>query len=140
MSTTSKFKMIITGVEMPAGKYWVGDPCYFVPDTRWMEWLEAADYLNSPRILVAEIDGYPVAGVGTAYGDGCYPGSDGYSYGVDAGLIGVTPIEVARNVTREDLGTLVEFDKPFVCSYTDGVIRLGHISINTEDDAEDEDY
>ena len=26
-------------VRMPAGTYVVGDPCYSVPDHRWMEWL-----------------------------------------------------------------------------------------------------
>ena len=81
-------KKNIESVTMPAGEYWVGDPCYSVPDARWMEWLEAADYINERRYLLAEIDGQPVLGIGTAYGDGLFPGSDGNEYAVDAGLIG----------------------------------------------------
>jgi hypothetical protein len=60
----------IGSVAMPAGRYWVGDPCYAVPSERWMEWLEAADYMNAGRYLLAELDGRSVLGIGTAYGDG----------------------------------------------------------------------
>ena len=28
-------------VVVPAGEYWLGDPCYTVPDRLWMGWLEA---------------------------------------------------------------------------------------------------
>jgi len=29
---------------VPAGTYWIGDPCYTIPTDEWMEWLDAADY------------------------------------------------------------------------------------------------
>lgn len=129
---------IITGVKMPAGKYWVGDPCYAVPDHRWMEWLESADYMNERRFLLAELDGMPTLGVGTAHGDGQYLGSDGKRYPVDAGLIGVTPAELVEG--HPGGMSLVEFENDFLCEYDeDGTITIGHITIDTDPDEDDED-
>jgi hypothetical protein len=126
----------ITGVKMPAGKYWVGDPCYSVPDDRWIEWLEAADYTSEPDILFAKVAGRPVLGIGTAYGDGEYTSNLGHSFPVDAGLIGVTPVELVKG---EPFGsTLVEFNRPFECRYDEGTIILGHIKIDT--DPKDDEY
>ena len=130
---TAKAKANIGSVTMPAGRYWVGDPCYAVPNDRWMEWLEAADYQNEPRYLLAELDGRPVLGISTAYGDGQYWGRSGEGpFPVDAGLIGLVPVELADdNVTGMHL---VEFDRPFECRYEDdaGLIVLGHIEIETD--------
>jgi len=140
--------LIASGVRMPAGEYFVGDPCYAVPDDRWMEWLEAADYTNGHRFLLAELDGYPVLGVGTAYGDGAYPGTDGNTYPVDAGLIGLVPVQVA---TDAPFGMVRHtFTSDFECSYQEdsGKITLGHIAVFTDlddepdyyDDPEGDDY
>lgn len=144
---------------MPPGIYRLGDPCYSVPHHRWMEWLTAADYdaTPNPTNLFAEIDGRMVIGFGTAYGDGCYPGSNGFDYGVDAGLIGLVPIEVAGDYykDRTDLWTLLVLEKPTLCTNSDktpgtggsfagrthGLMTFGDITINTldeEDDDEDE--
>lgn len=129
----------IGSVTMPAGTYYVGDPCYSVPDERWMEYLEAArfDQPEGRRYLLAHLDGHPVLGIGTAYGDGEYPGSDGKYYPVDAGLIGLVPVEVG---IEDPFGVnTVTFDEPFECSYKDkGTIVLGHIKIETGDWNEDD--
>lgn len=130
----STAKLNVGSVTMPAGKYYVGDPCYCVPTDRWMEWLEAAKYEDSPRFLLAELDGHPILGVSTAYGDGVFPGTDGNSYPVDAGLIGLVPVEIAEVSFPSDKP--VEFTSDFECSYSDGVIVLGHIGINTDDGEE----
>lgn len=131
-----------TAVEMPAGEYWVGDPCYAVPDERWMEWLEAADYMNEHSLLVADLDGHTVLGLGTAYGDGVFVGSDGFDYGVDAGLIGVVPVEVADySDEKYPAGALmrrVEFTEPFECRYSNGTIILGNIRIDTDPEEDEE--
>jgi len=134
-----KATLNIGSVTMPAGLYWLGDPCYSVPDDRWMEWLEAAEYDRQPypRYLLAELDGHPVLGIGTAWGDGAYSGSDGNLYPVDAGLLGITPVEV---VTEQPFGSqLVNFPKDFECSYDNGNIILGHIVIETGESAEEEE-
>lgn len=135
-------KAKIGKVTMPAGTYLVGDPCYAVPDHRWMEWLEAADY-ETQDVLLAELDGHPTLGIGTAHGDGTYEGDDGNEYPVDAGLIGVVPVEIADysddKYPRGKIMRKVEFTKDFDCSYEDGTIVLGHIEIDT-DPEEDEGW
>lgn len=128
----------VTAVRLPAGKYYVGDPCYSIPDARWMEWLEAADYMDNPRLLIADLDGHTCVGVGTAYGDGEYAGSDGNSYGVDAGLLGVVPEAIGKNGSTLYATQLVEFDADFEVRYDNGKVVLGHIIIDTDED-EDED-
>ena len=134
MATTAKAR--IRSVQMPAGTYWIGDPCYAVPNDRWMEWLQAADYENQD-VLIADLDGRPVLGIGTAYGDGTYPGDDGNSYPVDAGLIGAVPIELVDG--EPDGMAKVTFAAAFDCESTDGLISIGHIDIDTDPDEEPED-
>lgn len=129
-------RLNVGSVTMPAGKYYVGDPCYAVPDSRWEEWLKAANFEDEGRFLVANIDGHAVLGIGTAYGDGTYEGNDGNSYPVDAGLLGLVPVSIAEP-SFPDL-PLVEFTSDFECSYDDGVVTLGRITIDT--DPEEEDY
>src|SRR5687768_11930213 len=128
--------MNIESITMPAGEYWVGDPCYAIDaQEKWMEWLEAADYTNNDRscFLLADLDGRPVLGISTAYGDGEYQGSDGNSYPVDAGLIGAVPVEVA-DVDAPFGMVKVTFAQDFKCSYDEdgGVINIGNISIETD--------
>lgn len=123
---------------LPAGTYWVGDPCYAIPDELWMEWLHRADYMNNSDALLAEIGGHLACGISTAYGDGLYPGSDGVEYPVDAGLLGATPVAVAVD---EPFGSkLVTFDAPFTCYSDDGTVHIGHIAIETGDEADDDDF
>lgn len=134
-----KATLNIGSVTMPAGEYYVGDPCYaFDNHKRWMKWLKDADFDATPypRYLLAEVEGRPVLGIGTAYGDGAYSGTDGFEYGVDAGLLGVVPVEVAEDNALYAMKKTT-FDKPFTCSYDEGTITLGHIVIETGDD---EDY
>lgn len=136
---TFTINTIIGSVTMPAGEYWIGDPCYAIPNDRWMEWLEAGGLGNDPppKYQVADLDGYPCIGVGTAHGDGCYPGSDGASYPVDAGLIGAVAVEV---VEGEPFGMRrVTFEHDFDVSYdhASGTIWIGDISIQTD---YDDDY
>jgi hypothetical protein len=120
---------------MPAGKYYLGDPCYSVPKDRWMEWLKAADYENAGCVLIADLEGRKVIGFGTAYGDGVYADQFGNTYGVDAGLIGLVPVEIAENPYggREGCGRIVEFPEPFECSrYKNGTLKFGDIVIVTD--------
>lgn len=88
--------------------------------------------MANPRVLLAEVDGHPVLGIGTAFGDGAYEGNDGFRYGVDAGLLGVVPVEVAQDNALYAM-TKVVFDNPFSCRYEEdeGVVVLGHIEITT---------
>jgi hypothetical protein len=120
---------------MPGGTYWVGDPCYGVPDEYWMQWLEAADYTHN-RILQAEVLGRQVLGIGTAHGDGCYFDQNGDDYPVDAGLIGLVPASLCQ--TPPFGMKLHVFSGPITCGYEEdgGVIVLGDLRIVTDPDEE----
>jgi len=132
-------------VEVPAGQYVLGDPCYAVPDDKWNELLESCSCFNNP---IGQFSTYnrgstiyhSAVAFGTRWGDGCYRGTDGNLYPVDAGLIGLVPLSASSNELRDDLSTVVTFDKPTICS-TDGTgkLRFGHITIDTDPDEEDED-
>ena len=127
---------------LPAGKYAIGDPCYTVPDDLWMEYLEAGTegqdlyYVDGKTIQLS--DGRLVAAHGTAWGDGCYPATDGFVYPVDAGLLGVVQVFDGEQV-RGDLAQVKEFDAPFTVSYEDGEVIIGSLVIST-DQSSDDDY
>ena len=126
-------------VEVPAGTYFLGDPCYAVPDELWIPLLESCDYfnINDP---VGTINGYSVLGFGTRYGDGVYKDQYGNTYGVDAGLIGLVPEALAlqggQTVSQlAELGTWVEFVNPTICTSNrdGGTLKLGrHIIVTDE--------
>ena len=128
-------------VVVSAGRYILGDPCYAIPDSEWMELLESCDYFENPigKITRHDKSYYHIVAFSTRWGDGCYRGTDGNSYPVDAGLIGLVPLAVCKDVIRDDLSQVVTFDKPTKCSSDgEGKLRFGHITIDT-DPAQDED-
>lgn len=132
MKRKSKATLNIGSVTMPAGEYWVGDPCYAIRDDAWMEWLRDADYENERRFLLGHINGIPAVGVGTAYGDGTYLDEDYREYPVDAGLIGAVPHELAKtNITGMHR---FRFNRDFIVTYEEdhGTIVIGHIRIETD--------
>ena len=119
-------------IKLPAGTYFVGDPCYIVPENDWIPLLEATDYFAAPATL--RFRGYTVGASSTAYGDGTYHDQNGREYSVDAGLLGAVPVAYAKTDAYWDGGHVVEFPHPFTISYDDGVVVIGHIYINTDDD------
>lgn len=152
---------------LPAGLYVVSDPCYYFPsdnsddrDDPWVSWLNAAWKDVDPnlvQILDAELDGFRIVASSTAYGDGIYNDQDGHSYSVDAGMIGVIPlnalamlmpVEVAKatatgvdavlDLVARSGGRIIFFPKEFNVEYSKdaGVISIGHLSINTGDESE----
>lgn len=133
-------------IVLKAGVYRVGDPCYSVPDGRWMEWLEKANYTEELN-LVARLDGHAVVGLGTAYGDGVYPDNCGNTYGVDAGLIGLVPndlpgIKQYPSRSRSLFHTITFHEPVKVWSDDKGTLHFGELEIYTGDmdDEEDKDY
>jgi len=140
-SKTATVQVQAVTVTMPPGEYVVGDPCYSVPDDRWMEWLQAADYETAGDVLLADLDGLPVLGLHTRWGDGTYTGSDRNEYPVDSGLLGLVPLQL---LTEKELGELgdemvvLRSSYPVRCSWgSDGLVQLGTIVIATDDDLED---
>lgn len=158
--------MYATGNVAPPGKYFIGDPCYAVPANDWEEVLTSTGFLGLYADELDEIrgvyqdkrdchgvfqlaNGYHILASSTAYGDGSYDGSDGFNYGVDAGLLGAVPMEyVLLDNTRpgyyEGLGTIVDFKGSIWIEYDEGKITIcstipsENISIETSDYPEDD--
>lgn len=120
-------------IHIPAGRYFLGDPCYAVPDELWHDLLASCDYFNEP---VGNVAGHRVVAFSTAYGDGEYYDNQGRRYPVDAGLIGVVPEALATKYPREELEKLGRFVEHAgtLLSSEDGVIYLGQIAIDTKDE------
>ena len=72
------------------------------------------------------------------YGDGTYPDQYGFKYGVDSGSIGCIRLEDIRGGVSEE-GSIVVFSQQFETGEKNGVIRIGHIEIDT-DPQEEEDF
>jgi len=134
-------------MNLPAGKYFVGDLCYVMHD----EWTEVCDLLfgvtfnPSKDSLDGGVyklkDGRQFALYPTKYGDGEYRSNIGTTHGVDAGVIGCILVDDIRDKTYdniEDLGAVIEFKQPFETGEHKGVISFGHVRINTDYDGEDE--
>jgi hypothetical protein len=121
-------------VMVPAGTYYLADPCYIVRDGHWLPWLDAAHYqLDNDElggIMYAHTgDGFPVFGFITGDGDGAWTGSNGAQYTADAGLIGLVPVEYAPD---NPYGyQRVTFERPTTCRNRGGCMSFGPVRINT---------
>lgn len=129
-------------VTVSAGKYYLGDPCYSVPSKFWSDLLDSADFFEVKS--EGKVNGYTVYAMSTKYGDGVYRCNRGYSYPVDSGLIGLVPVEFGQKINDVypdcDLVQVITFDKDTECSYSDGLMKFGSISIETGDPDDSEDF
>ena len=129
----------------PAGKYIICDTGYIIPDEEWSGILDRTGYLGlfanqePDGKIPAEFDdgiwdykGFRCFTGGTAYGDGCYS-LEGYSkkfrIGVDAGMIGIHPYEMAtadfiNSYTQTELA-VVEFSEDFLVWMEDFTFHFG---------------
>lgn len=136
--------------EFEAGKYFIGDPCYFISDDNWddvikrtgcfglhtengqEDWFEGLYHHNGKECFAW----------GTLWGDGSYDVldiSNGrnpvrlHSLGVDAGLLGIMPVE-AVDVTPKFVGGKLQwnFYESFEVMCTrDHVFYFGNLKIIT---------
>ena len=120
------------------GTYFLGDPCYAVPDDRWMDLLNTCEIFDNP---VGTLDGHDVLGFRTEYGDGTYFDGQGGRYSVDAGLIGLTPMDIADpRYDLSELGRIVTYLAPVECyREVGGTLHFGAYVIPTGDACDDED-
>ena len=108
---------------IPAGTYYVGDPCYvFNADSR-SKIIELNDCFNIPNI---EFKGKPVIAFATKFGDGTYNG-----FSVDSGLIGIVDISLIEegttffNESFDRRKHTVTFHKPFDFEWDNGDFHIG---------------
>jgi hypothetical protein len=128
-----------SSVAVPAGRYFLGDPCYAVPDEHWSDLLASCEIFDKP---VGAVAGTEVLAFGTFYGDGTYPDQCGRLYSVDAGLIGLTPAAFATKYDAlylSKLGQWVEFDEDVVAETEGGLLSFGPYVIQTADLEEEDD-
>jgi hypothetical protein len=103
-------------MQLEAGKYWIGDPCYVLDDTGVdFNWSEFVDFIfkgdPSGRLNegVVQHQGIRFGFFSTAYGDGGYYDNRGNEYGVDAGMIACIPYDlIAPHFTDEDLMSRID--------------------------------
>ena len=122
-------------VQVPAGKYVLGDPCYSVSDEHWDSLLASCEYFNHPVGTVKDMN---VLAFSTKWGDGCYTDQFGVEYGVDSGLIGLVPIALATKGSNV-YTNIIEFSDPTTCSTNgNGKLTFGKVIINTNDEDDDD--
>lgn len=120
---------------LPAGKYYIGDPCYVIRGANWQkvcDELEDGIYtnLNHPFFMAS-----------TAYGDGSYMDQEGNEYGVDSGQLGAVPIALIETsvAQAESLGIIRDFPDGLIIGYgTGATFEFGEIVIHTDEVEDDE--
>lgn len=129
---------------LPAGTYYIGDPCYVIPDAEWDGVLQTSGYFghdDHKRGGIFQHRGLWYAAYSTRYGDGTYRDGSNRAYPVDSGTIGAVPVELAKLEDEEGpiFGChLISFREPFQVSEHNGVIRIGKITIDTAESDNDE--
>jgi hypothetical protein len=90
--------------------FYIGDICYVLDDRLYHGvWGDQNGYADG---TFRDPDtGLEVSVAGTAYGDGCYLGSDGAEFPVDAGVIGLVPLELVPKEKEPQGGRLGEIFK-----------------------------
>jgi hypothetical protein len=131
----------------PAGKYYIGDPCYVFSGESWSKLCDETDCFENgedhPHLFSHR--GHKFFGASTAHGDGTFYDSDGYRYGVDAGMLGIVPIalvelegESIEDIEKYKLGRIHEFKEDFEVGVNElHTFLFGDIIIDTDDEAED---
>lgn len=88
--------------KMPAGKYYLGDPCYVIHDELWPEFCNQIDDSRIRNGDIITFQNHPVFVTSTNYGDGVYQDQLLNFYGVDAGIIALVPLEICKKRTLEN--------------------------------------
>lgn len=142
--------------KLQKGLYYIGDPCYIIPDEEWADALDSTrlfnlfkddsqqDYnLKEDQHGVFSRDGVLFAASSTAYGDGFYslsgPGIKGVRCAVDAGLLAAIPLygvtlkqqQEAYALQSRGLAAVVQMKGRFTIGYKNGRVRFGSYSLNT---------
>lgn len=133
--------MIMKSYTLPAGIYWIGDPCYIFPNDGPL-----SDYWDKVLCVPGfpDIDHHVKVGpvelwcAPTYYGDGGYYSGDfgdGFEFAVDSGTIGIVPLETVSFLngpdTNPELGFIVEFEEEFQVIFDNGTFIFGGKEIDT---------
>jgi len=132
---TTSYKSYI----IPAGKYWLGDPCYVIQSKDWLHFCNEYSFNDTENNAYLTLpDNTPVLAFSTYHGDGHYIDQHGNEYPVDAGLIGLIPFDYTEKFSEKELtnysslGTVVEFAEETLCFTADGILTFGNYIIDTK--------
>lgn len=129
-----------TKIEIPAGKYWLGDPCYVIESDDWSKVCEAffADENQGKSVVQVDLgNGNLVVLCNTAWGDGEFRSSKGHILPVDSGTIGlVSQAYDPEFKSNFDLMSLVEFPVDTTVDNFGGIMYFGTIRVDTKGEEE----
>jgi hypothetical protein len=127
-------------VKLPAGKYWLGDPCYVLESEDWTKVCEAFQSDENEGKSIIQVDlgnGNTVVLCQTAWGDGEYRSSRGHDIPVDSGTIGLVSLEYDPEFKSNfDLCSEVIYDFDFEVRNNDGVMFFGPLRVDTKGEEE----
>lgn len=131
---------------MPAGKYYVGDLCYLLPDDIYDKYVSGFEDDKAVSIKAGRRKDFVAFFGNAAYGDGEYTDNEGNKYSVDAGILGVVQLVsadfIAKAKEQEEHAKIIDFPEDFrVDRDEDGTFTFGHLTIVTDgSDQEDDEY
>ena len=86
--------------QLPPGDYYLGDPFYVIDDELWGDFCNHLSNSRDENIcqngMIFEFQGHTVFVTSTNCGDGVYEDQLGNRYGVDAGIIGLIPVDLCK--------------------------------------------
>lgn len=147
-NTLDKSKIQIKSLNSPVsqtfkkGKYLVGDLCYVYPDDEWSDYVNEnfknARYGEDIAGAILTYNGIDIFTCATAYGDGEYPviqdGKEIGSFGVDAGMTALIPLELAKTwpeyENKKDSYVLIKLNKDFEIEVFGDKTRPGNWKID----------
>lgn len=98
--------------------FYIGDICYVLADKLYHGVWGKNGYTDGE--CADPETGLKFAVSGTAYGDGVYEGSNGKCYPVDAGVIGIVPLELVEKTRGLKFGSVHECVGTAAMSAEDG--------------------
>jgi len=111
---------------LPPGRYFIGDPCYVFSRSDWDNF--ACDAILDGRETIQDL---PYFAAHTLNGDGLYKGSNGFEFGVDAGLLGAIPVALITKTPDPGDGIIVDCPGGLDCEENDGIFTFGGLVIDT---------
>ena len=114
---------------LPAGRYFIGDPCYVLDDQDWLRFCSWFDRLEAGEETEEDREEWNgVAADYTAYGDGVYSTSNGV-FSVDSGMIGAVEESYWKNGKEDldrynELGNVVVFEDDITFESNSGTFKI----------------
>lgn len=122
--------------QLPAGKYYIGDPCYIFSES-WDDLLGVVSFDGD----IEEYKTYQLWGHSTAFGDGMYDDQNDNEYCVDSGVLAAVPYELIEDAAGETNGTIIDAPNGLLVEYNNGTFIFNDITIMTDtDDTWDSGY